>query len=75
MTKNIPFSLALRIIRICSEKVDRDKRLAELREMLLSRDYPVGIINAAINRALAIPREEAIKCVVRKKSLIDLCLL
>ena len=35
--------------------------------MLLSCDYLAGIINAAITWALAIPRKEAIKQVVRKK--------
>ena len=29
-TENIPFSLALRIIRICSENKNRDERLGEL---------------------------------------------
>ena len=47
-TRNIPYSLALRIIRICSEVTDRDKRLAELKEMLLSQDYNKNVINAAI---------------------------
>ena len=37
--QNIPFSLALRIVRICSETEERDLHLATLREMLLSRDY------------------------------------
>ena len=31
VTKNFPYSLALRIVRICSLAEDRDKRLAELR--------------------------------------------
>ena len=39
VTKNIPYSLALRIIRICSESNTRDKRLAELKVMLLDREY------------------------------------
>ena len=66
-TKNIPFSLALRIIRICSDPEQRDKRLSELSEMLLSRDYPNSLINSSINQARQIPREEALKKVIRNK--------
>ena len=51
MTDNIPYSLALRIVRICSETDDRDKRLDELKVLLLSRNYRLGMINAAIERA------------------------
>ena len=36
---NIPYSLALRLVRICSTKMALDKRLAELKDMLLSRGY------------------------------------
>jgi hypothetical protein len=36
---NIPYSLALRLVKICSTKTALDKRLAELKDMLLSRDY------------------------------------
>ena len=36
--------------------------------MLLTRDYPPKIINAAITRALDIPRQEALKKVIREKS-------
>ena len=66
-TDNIPFSLALRIVRICSEPESRDLRLSELKEMLLARNYKTNIINNAISRALDIPRSEAIKRVVKNK--------
>ena len=59
--QNIPFSLALRIIRICSKETERDLRLSELKEMLIARDYKKGLINAAIEKALKIPKCEAIK--------------
>ena len=36
--------------------------------MLLSRDYPGSLINAAISRALEIPRQEALKKVIKEKS-------
>ena len=67
-TQNIPFSLALRIIRICSEPEERDARLLELKDMLLTRDYPRSLINAAVTRALEIPRQEALKKVVRENN-------
>ena len=61
VTSNIPFSLALRIVRICSLTSDRDKRLSELKNLLLERNYRPGIINAAIERAKNIPRVETLK--------------
>ena len=67
VTKNIPFSLCLRIVRICSRIEDRDKRFSELKSMLLARGYSAGIINAAIEKAKKIPRFEALKKVVGSK--------
>ena len=64
--KNIPFSLALRLVRICSTKTDLIKRLEELKVMLLSRKYNKKVINDAIKKALEIDREEALKKVERK---------
>ena len=68
MTKNIPYSLALRIIRICTETETRDLRLEELRNLLLDREYSPGIIDSAISRAKAIPRAEALKHVSRTQT-------
>ena len=65
---NIPYSLALRIVRICSESETRDMRLSELKQMLLERDYKTKIIDAAIEKAKKIPRSEALKRVERSKS-------
>ena len=61
VTNNIPFSLAYRIVRICSEPDTRDQRLDELRQLLLDRNYKINIINSAINRAKLIPRMKAIE--------------
>ena len=55
------------IVRICSLPEDRDKRLAELKVMLLERDYKPKLIEAAIERAKEIPRTEALKKVVKQK--------
>jgi hypothetical protein len=59
--KNIPYSLALRIIRTCTEKDEREKRLEELRELLIERKYRKSLIDASIRRAKAIPRAQALK--------------
>ena len=63
--KNIPFSLAMRITRICSEIESREIRYNELLEMLLERNYPVGMVKAAINKARSIPRHIALRPVAR----------
>ena len=59
--ESIPYSLAFRIVRICSEIPDRDKRFVELKDFLISRGYRPKIIDAAILKASQIPRNEAIK--------------
>ena len=41
--------------------------MSELRDMLLSRGYQRKLIDKNIDKALLVPREEAIKRVVRKK--------
>ena len=68
ITDNIPFSLAYRIVRICSEEETRDKRLAELKNMLLSRDYKAKLIDNAIARARATPRSKALERVSNLKN-------
>ena len=63
---NIPFSLCLRINRICSDISDRDKEYMNLKEMPMSRNYPEGILDAAIAKARVIPRHQALKYVPRQ---------
>ena len=67
-TKSIPYSLATRINRICSERETRDRRFEELKLMLLERHYDIDTINSAICKASKIPRLEAIKYVHREKN-------
>ena len=55
VTKNVPFSLALRINRICSDPSDTEKAYNELKGMLIRRQYPEKIIDEAITRSRAIP--------------------
>ena len=66
--ENIPFSLALRIVRTCSESETRDKQLHELTHYLLDRNYEVEAINSAIRKAKTISRESALKKVKKKKA-------
>ena len=67
VTENIPFSLALRIVRICTHPEDREKRFEELKALLLSRDYKPGTVNNAIEKARSIQRQETLKKVVQSK--------
>ena len=64
--KSIPYSLALRLIRICSIPEQLETRFGELEEMLLSRNYNRNVVRAAIVKAKEIPRLEALKKVERK---------
>ena len=66
VTENIPFSLAYRIVRICSEQESRDLRLKELKDLLLSRSYKPSLIDGAIEKAKSIPRSKAIERVMKK---------
>ena len=56
----------MRIVRVCSEPEQRDLRFQEMKEMLLEREYPPGIIDAAIVKARAIPRDQALKGILRQ---------
>ena len=63
-TDNIPFSLAMRMVRVCTEPETRDMRLQEMKQFLLEREYRPGMVDAAISRARAIPRAKALRHVV-----------
>ena len=59
--ENIPFSLFLRITRICSNNEQKEKRFSELEKMLLERNYSPGLIRSARARARTISREVALR--------------
>ena len=59
-TENIPFILALRIVRVCAETESREFRFQELKEFLLERSYQPGLVDAAIDQARTIPRAKAL---------------
>ena len=65
-TKNIPYSLGLKIVGSCTFPEDRDKQLSELKELLQEQEYPERLIDSAIDRARAVPREKALRTVIRK---------
>ena len=67
ISNNIPYSLAHRIARIYRKPELRDAQFSKLRDFLLSRDYNSSIIDSAIVRAKAIPREVALKKVDEKE--------
>ena len=50
-TKAIPYSLSLRIVRICNDPKNRDKRLIELKKYLLDRGYSERQVISAIDKA------------------------
>ena len=66
ITRNIPFSLGYRLLRICSHKHTFELRLEELRQDLFSRGYSPKIVDDAFKRVRTIPREEALKKVVKE---------
>ena len=63
----IPFSLSMRINRACSGDGTRDQRFEELKDMLLTREYSPRNIDAAIAKARAIPRTQALRRVLRQQ--------
>ena len=68
VTNNIPFSLAYRLLRICSDHSSFLKRLEELRLDLLSRSYNPKVVDEAFGRVKLIPRLDALKKVEKKPS-------
>ena len=67
VSNSIPFSLSLRIVRICTNPEDREKRFKELKNYLLQRSYKDYIIDSAIDKARLIPRKKALKKVNKNK--------
>ncbi len=55
---SLPYSLALRIVRICSSSLKRRKHLDQLRLHLVARKYPLTLINRCIRKALTHSRNE-----------------
>ena len=58
--KSIPFSLALRIRRICSTAEKFKQRTSELLEFLCKRGHKRQYVQAQINKAFQIPRRDTL---------------
>lgn len=66
--RNIPYSLAYRLKRICSSIVNFEIRLKELESNLISRGYVKKVIKNAFDKLKNISREQALKKVVSSKN-------
>ena len=60
-TTSIPYSLATRIVRICSDKDTRDKELENLKILLKERQYNTDSVNRSIEKAKRVPRAQLLK--------------
>ena len=66
--KNIPYSLAMRIVRICTNPSNRENRFSELKNLLLERGYNERKIDSSIQKARLVPKEAALRKVKRKEN-------
>ena len=64
--RNIPYSLAFRLRRICSKEETFLARLEELESMLLSREYPKRVITGAFERVKNLSRKHTLQKVANK---------
>ena len=65
-TRNSVYSLGLRIVRNVSDSAKRELRLKELAERLRERQYQETVIEAGLEKARQVKREDALKKVQRK---------
>ena len=63
---NLPYALALRIRRICSNMTDFRRHCADLTHHLRNRGYKLGLIKEGIRKAAALTREETLRETVTK---------
>ena len=59
--KSIPYSLAFRLVRLCSSAKRLSVRLSEMTEHLISRGFPKKHIDSAIQKACQSSRTQALK--------------
>jgi len=59
--RSIPYSLGLRLRRICSDDTAFNKRCDELAEHLKKRGYKEKLIQREINKAKQVPRDQVLK--------------
>ena len=66
ITKNIPYSLAFRIMRNCSQLERREVRFQELSNKLAARGYRRNSVECAIGKVRQLDRESMLERVVRE---------
>lgn len=59
--KSLPYSQALRIIRICSEETDKERELKAMETKFLSRCFPKSLITNCMDKIKLIKRECLLK--------------
>ena len=65
-SQSIPYSLAYRIRRICSDEDQFDQRLAKLKQDFLNRNYKNRIIEEAFDKIRLVPRKQALEKVQKE---------
>ena len=73
ITGNIPYSLALRLKRICSDNLDFLNQLDVLKNTLMSRGYKCNYIMKAFDRVINIERSVALQKI--EKKIVKRCVL
>ena len=61
MKNNIPYGQALRIKKICTDEMDVNTSLQNMRENFISRGYPRDIIEKHLDKVKTIDRQELLK--------------
>jgi hypothetical protein len=69
--RSLPYGLAFRLNRICSTPEKLQLRATELTGFLKERGYSSRLISTQINKALSIPRSEALKPTGSSNSSLD----
>ena len=67
VTRATVYGLALRIRRICSIEEEAEEEFKKLEEKLLRREYNKMVVQAGINKARVVPRETALKRVIKER--------
>ena len=67
VTENITYSLALRIVRNCSETETKEQRFTELKDLLLALSYQPSMVDAITNWARTILKAQALRQVERHR--------
>ena len=67
LKNSLPYSLAIRLRRICTDNNALRLQSDKLRQQFLARGYSHTLIEDQINKAISIPRQETLKLKPKKK--------